>query len=261
MVLRGHDPAWPDKAMFSAILLVLSGFVGGVFELTRPLLDLDQDRLPTLFTDELPFYTLTMCVATLTLGLWSLQRQAALPAYAGVVTAMLSLGVFGLVPALALVAAAFMLASHAEGEETHLDDRRVEASQWPDKAMAASLLLVVVAGIAATQAVLILADRFAPLVLADAPAAAGLLGLAVAAWCLVAARSVYRLDRPWLAWTGFAFGLATLGFYLVGPLMALAGMVLLWRAHAEHEFGTDAPAGPAAPQDVRARRKGRRSAT
>ena len=255
-----HDPAWPDKALFAALLLLLAGLVGVAFELTRPLVAVDQDRLPVLFTDELRGYTLGLSAATAVLGLLALRRQSALFVYLGALAALLSLGVFGLVPGLAVVAVGFMLKSHAEGEETRLDGHHVPASAWPDKAMAACLLLVVLAGIALTQAVLVLAGRFDPLVLTAVPVLAGLSGLAVAAIGFAAAREVYRLERPWLGWLAFLLGVTTFGFYLLGPAVAAAGLVLLWLAHREHEFGTRDPAGPPLPAALRIQRRRRRAA-
>lgn len=259
----GHDPAWPDKAMFSAILLILAGFVGAAFELSRPLIEVDQERLPTVFTDEIPGYTLAVCLATLAAGVLSLRRQAASFAYLGALLAVLSLGVFGLVPGLGILAAAMMVKSHLEGEETRDDGVELEGSRWPDKAMAASLFLVVVGAIALTQGLLLLGGRFDPIVWGS-PALAGWLVLGVAALCFAGAREVYHVRRPWAGWAGLVLGVGTLGFYAIGPVMALAGMVLLLLAHREQEFilhaareDKDLAAAGAAPPPLRRGRRRR----
>lgn len=256
MASEEYDPAWPDKAMFCAILLILAGFVGATFELTRPLMEVDQDRMPVLFTDDIPYYTLTMCVLVVLFGFLSLRYQSALFAYLGAFFAILSVGMVGLVPILAFLAVAFMVKSHLEGEETRLDGVQLDASKWPDKAMATSLFIVVVASIALLQALLIFIDRFDPLLLKPTPLA-GLFGLAVAAFGFWAARQVYRQRRPGAGWLALGLGLATFGFYLVGPLMAIAGMVLLALAHREDEFHERVAATPtpaAAPKRRRRRR-------
>jgi hypothetical protein len=81
-----------------------------------------------------------------------------------------------------------------------------------------------------------LVGRFDPILLTGRPGLAATIGLTVGALLLVAGREVYNLRRPWLGWTALALGCATLGFYVLGPLLALAGMVLLGLAHREDEF-------------------------
>lgn len=254
MPAEGQDPAWPDKAMFAALLLILAGLAGLAFRLVRPLLTIDESDLPGI-GDPTATLTTVLCAATLLLGLWSFLRQAAWAAYTGAVTAVASLAIYGLVPLLGLAAFAAMALSRREGEETRDDDVQVPALLWPDKAMASSLFLVVVAGIAITQAVFILRGRYDPLLLDDATLA-GALGLAIGLLCLVAARETYHVRRPWLAWTAFVLSFATVGFYLIGPLYALAGMVLLALAHHEGEFDEFAPEVLA----LKARRRGGKSA-
>lgn len=221
--------------MFSAILLILAGALGVAFQLVRPMIEVSQEKMPDIFTDDIPYYTITMCGIALLSGVLSLRYQAALPAYVGALLGILSLGVFGLVPGLSLLAIAMMVKSHLEGEETRLDGHQLEVSQWPDKAMASSLFMVVVGGVAITQAALLASGRFDPIVLSSRGLAAGI-GFAVGLLLLVAARQVYHLRTPWLGWVALALGTATLGFYLLGPVLAVIGMVLLALAHREQEF-------------------------
>lgn len=253
---RGHDPAWPDKAMFAAILLILAGLVGAAFELARPLIEVDQDRLPSLFTDDVPGYTLALCLATVAAGILSLRRQAALFAYVGALLALLSAGVFGLVPGLGLLSVGMMVKSHLEGEETKDDGVELESSRWPDKAMAASLFLVVVGAIAITQGALMLTGHFDPILWGSATLA-GWLIIAVGALCLAAGRELYHVRRPWTGWAAFVLGIGTFGFYLIGPVMALAGMALLGLAHREREFVLHGAAGED-PVEAMPVRRGRR---
>ncbi len=221
--------------MFAAILLILAGIVGLVFRLVRPALTINDSNLVSLGDPASPWGTL-LCAATLAAGILCLLRQAAVFAYAGAAFAIASLAMYGLVPALGLLALVAMALSHREGEETRNDGVELPASRWPDKAMAASLFLVVVGGIAITQGLLILGDRFDPILLTQAPNAAGAAGVLVGLLALVAARETYRCQHAWLAWTAFALSFATLGFYLIGPIFALAGMALLSLAHREGEF-------------------------
>ena len=231
----GFDPRWPDKAMFSAILLILAGFVGLLFELSRAYLTLDYDKLPAIFTDDIPYYTLSLCLIVLVSGIVSLRYQAAWPAYVGAACGIASIGVFGLVPALSFVAIGMMVKSHLEGEETRLDGVLMHSENWPDKAMASSLFMVVVGAIAVTQGILMLTNHFDPIVLSGR-AVAGAIGLVVGVTHLVAARQVYHLRTEWLGWASLAAGFLTFGFYFIGPLMAVTCMVLLGLAHKEQEF-------------------------
>lgn len=255
---EGHVPEWPDKAMFAAMLLILAGAVGLAFAAVKALhlVTVDESGFTTVFTDDIPGYTLTLCAATLVLGALSLWRQAAVFAYLGAATAMASLAIYGLIPFFGVLAIAAMVKSHLEGEETKLDGHTMASSQWPDKALATSLYLVVVGAIAVVQAILLLAGRFQPLVLQGNATVAGGIGLAVGLLGLVAGREVYHLRRPWLGWTGLVLGLATLGFYLVGPVLAVIGMATLAFAHKEDEFAIHA-AGEDQPMPKGRRRRTR----
>lgn len=254
MPAEGQDPTWPDKAMFAALLLILAGVAGLVFRAIYPSLVIDEDDLPGI-GDPDATWTTALCAATLLLGVWSLLRQAAWSAYLGSATAIASLGMYGLIPLYGLGALGAILLSRREGEETRDDDVHLPASLWPDKAMAASLFLVIIAGVAVAQAILILDDRYEPVLLTNATVA-GVVGLAIGALCLVAARESYHVRRPWLVWTAFILSFGTVGFYLIGPLYAVAGMVLLALAHKEGEFDEFAPEVLA----LKARRRGSKTA-
>jgi hypothetical protein len=235
MVAEGQDPAWPDKAMFAAILLMLAGALGLLFRLVYDSLVINDEDLLSLGEPTSVWGTL-LCAATFIAGVMCLLRQAATYAYIGAACAVASLSVYGLVPALGFVAVVFMVLSHREGEETHNDGVELSPSLWPDKAMASSLFLVVVGGVALTQGLLILGDRFDPVLLTEFPLVAGIGGIAIGLLALVAARETYHVQRPWLAWTAYLLSFATLGFYLIGPAFALVGMTLLGLAHREGEF-------------------------
>lgn len=232
---QGHDPSWPDKAMFSAMLLIMASVVGLLFQLVRPVLDINEKGMPLNFADDWPGYEYALLGATFVFGILSLRKQAAVFAYIGAGCAIASLAVYGLVPALGIFAIVMIILSHLEGEETSNDGVELESHLWPDKAMAASLMMTVVGAIAVTQGALMFADRFAPILLSN-ETVAGSIGVLVGLLGLVAAWEVYHLRNPWLGWVALVAGTATMGFYLIGPVLAIAGMVLLWKAHGENEF-------------------------
>lgn len=240
MAAEGPAPEWPDKAMFSAMLLILAGAVGALWRLVMPSITVQQDNLPVIFTSEIPGYEITLCLATLVAGLFALWRQAAVFAYLGAAFAILSLGMYGLVPFLGLLAIAAMVKSHIEGEETRNDGIQMQSNMWPDKAMAASLLMVVVGAIAILQGILELTGKFDPILLSSS-FVAGAIGILFGLFGFVAAREVYHVRNPWMGWTALALGLATLGFYAIGPVLAIIGMILLALAHKEEEFVIHTP--------------------
>jgi hypothetical protein len=257
---QGHDPAWPDKQLFAAILLILAGAVGTAFRLLLPFNTVRQESLPVVFTDEIAGYTLALCLATMVAGVLSLLRQAAVFAYLGAVFAIASLAVYGLVPFLGLLAIAMMVKSHLEGEETRDDGVELNVSLWPDKAMAASLFMVVVGAIAVTQGLLMFAGRFDPILLTGQRTLAASIGVGVGLLGFVAAREVYHVRRPWLGWVALALGMATMGFYLLGPVLAAIGFILLALAHREQEFLIHGTGSLTAVLAAPARRKRRRRA-
>ncbi|MFA5944193.1 MAG: hypothetical protein WC876_06980 [Candidatus Thermoplasmatota archaeon] len=260
MVSAAREPEWPDKAMFAAILLILAGAVGTAFRLLLPFMTV-QDNLPQVFTDEIPGYALALCLATMAAGVLSLLRQAAVFAYLGAVFAIASLAMYGLVPFLGLLAIGAMVKSHLEGEETSDDGIQLPSNRWPDKAMAASLFMVVVGSIAVLQGILMFAGRFEPVVLTGMPVLAASIGVGVGLLGLVAAREVYHVRRPWIGWLALVLGFATLGFYLIGPVLAIVGMVLLALAHREDEFllhAGGAAVAPTTPASANPAKRGRR---
>jgi len=252
MPAPNHVASWPDKAMFSAMTLLLAGGLGLLFEVGRKALSTVDPNAFTSFTQDIPFYTLGLCAATLVLGLLCLRTQAALYGYLGAATAILSVGLFGVVSLLGLAAIAFMVKAHAEGEETRNDGLRLSSDQWPDKALAASLVLFVGACVLAMQGALILAGRFQGTLYANAIEVP--LDLHAAAATLVAARECFHLRRPALALAGALLLVATLAVYVLGPALGLTALVLLALARKEGEFDP-VPKERARRQDERRRRK------
>ncbi len=232
----GHDPAWPDKAMFAALLLILAGVIGLAFQLVKPLMTIDEARMPSIMANEWTSYELMLCGATVLFGILSLRRQAATFAYLGAACAIASLAVYGLLPLFGLLAILAMVKSHLEGEETRNDGIQMHSRNWPDKALAASLFLLVVACISLLQGTMILLENFEPILLKEQYAVAGSLGIIAGIVGIIASREVFHLRRPWVGWLGATLGLATLGFFLIGPLLAVTAMGLLMLAHKEDEF-------------------------
>lgn len=223
--------------MFAALLLMVAGGLGVLFSLLLLVADTTvDDKIPAFLRDYPAWLSLLLCLVALILGSISFVKQAAVYAYVAVAAALGSLGAFGFVSILALFAVVALVMSRMEGEETRDDGVRLDPSVWPDKAIAASLFIFVVGMVAIFQGATILADRFDPVWLKSLPILAGILDIVVGLFCLVATRELFHQRRAWLGWAAAGVGFLTFGFYVIGPLLALAGMAFLGRATTEGEF-------------------------
>ncbi|MEK6985455.1 MAG: hypothetical protein AABX89_03610 [Candidatus Thermoplasmatota archaeon] len=236
MPQSGHDPEWPDKAMFAALLLIVGGAIGLLVEILRLVATVNEPVVPGILEDYPTFLSALFAGLTLLFGILALRTHAMLWGLLGVATAFASLAYFGFVPFLGLVALAMLIKSKLEGEETRNDGITLHASQWPDKAMAASLFLFVGGAVILVQAILILLDNFQPVILKGMEAFVVPLDLAAALFCFGAAREVYKLRRSWLGTVGAIACIATLGLYALGPALGVLAIVLLRLADKEGEF-------------------------
>lgn len=246
-VLGMHDPAWPDKAMFAAYLLILGGALGLAVEGLR-FVGTVQDNLPSGLLENYPHWLSTVLAGvTLIFGIVCLRTQAAVFGYTGAVAGLFSLAYSGLVPFLSFLAIIMLVRSWREGEETRNDGIKLHASSWPDKAMAASLFMVVAAGTTAVQAFAIARGDSEPLWLA---VAAGLvLDTAITIFLLIAARRVYHLRNPWLGEVAAVAAALSMSLVVLGPVLGVAILVFMLLARREDEFrkhatGIDAKPAP-----------------
>lgn len=246
-----HRPEWPDKAMFAALCLILAGALGLLFELGRGLLFVGQDAL-YLFTSDIPFYTVACTGATLLFGVLCLRTQAALYGYLGAATAILSLALFGLVTFLGLAAVALLAKAHLEGEETRNDGIRLSSDQWPDKALAAAMVLFVGGALTLTQAVAVAVGSYQPVLVTGT--AAIVLDAAAGLFALWAAREAFHLRRAWAGEIAALLLIAAAATYVLGPALGIVALALLWLADREGEFHPE-PAVRAQRQAERRARK------
>lgn len=239
-----HPPEWPDKIMFAAMLLAIAGALGAIFATLRLAgLTIDKGIADTLEVTGAEL-SLVLSLATAALALHGIRHQAAVWAWLAAGTAVLSMGMLGLVPVLALVAAGFLVRSRMEGEETTHDERRLDASLWPDKALAASLLLFVGGAILLLQALVVdRNDLLLPEEVRGASDAVAAASLAAGVWSVYASFEVYRLRRPWTGHLAAGLNAATFAFLVLGPALALATFLLLRKARGEREFEEAAAAG------------------
>ncbi len=243
MTGEGHHPHWPDKAMFASIMLILAGTMGTLFSLVAMLPNFTYggtDKIPSWLRDYPGYLQFALSLATLLLGFFSLRAQRKRFTYVGCVTGIASLGFVGLVPILSLIAAGFVVQAHREGEDMTgtSPTRKYRAHEWPDKALAASLFLLVAGVLAALQGTLMLLNAFGAVLLRDVPWLEGGFDIAAGLWCAYASWQIYHLQRPWTGFVAIGLAAVSLGLYVMGPILAATALVLLLKANRENEFAT-----------------------
>lgn len=163
---------------------------------------------------------------------------------AGVV-GILSMNLFGLGSVLALIALVFVALARQEGEDAGSPDERVSAEVWPDKAFAASTLLVV-AGVLTAGWGLGHIGGWIAFEGYMAQVAFGWLCVGLGVLALVASVLLYRQQGAWIGVLAGIGAVAGLALYAVGPLLGLGSLYLIWLARQEDEFSREHGVGPGA---------------
>jgi hypothetical protein len=232
---EGHEAQWPDKLIFAALLLIVAGSFGLLYAALRSTGATIGPNLPAFLRDY-PVWAIFLGSAVTLAGGWAGFRfQWALACWVGVAAAIASMGFLGLVPALAFIAAGMLVVSILEGEKTGFHGR-TEAHEWPDKAIQASLFLVIGGVFAAAQAGLQYAGVFDAILWKDMPWIWATFS-AVAALVMVAGGvQCFRLRGARLGMIGAGLGILAASFYVVGPIMGLLALNAIRLAHRENEF-------------------------
>lgn len=226
---------WPDKLVHAATLLLVVGAAGalqGSLALVTPLSL--SNAAPAVVRAFPPEATLVLSLAAAGLAVPALLRHDLRLGAMSVVAAFFSFGLLGAASLVALAAGVLLARAAAEREHANPQTLRLEAHEWPDKTLAAATVLTVLAAVALAWGTAALAGLVAFTLVAGPVDGA----LAVAAGLLAAfaAREVYhQRGRAWGLAAGVA-GVATLAFYVVGPALGAAALVLLAQAKREREF-------------------------
>jgi hypothetical protein len=232
---------WPDKLLYASVLLLLTGGLGALYGLLAAALDLTYSAgVPDLLRGYPPLATVALSAATAGLAYMALRRRSTKLAFAGGLTGVLAMGLLGLGPLLSLAALVVTLLAWGEREDRDPETLRLTADMWPDKSLAASLVLLLAALVNVLWA-LVLLPRAVVFEAVD-PLLLGLASLLVAVLCLAAAAAVHYQRWPALGALAAAGSVLTLGLYLVGPVLGLTALALLLLARGEREFLPE-PAG------------------
>lgn len=235
-----HDAEWPDKMMFAAQILLVAGGIGALFSSlllaglktnfsNAPLLEILTKYYP-------PLIQLALSLATIVFGWLSLRQHVRRWAVMGMLTGIASFAALGLVPVLMIGVAVMLIKSRREGEETEDDGKTLEASVWPDKSISAAMFLYVTGVAAIFQGIFILIRHFDPVLLTGARYVAGSYDVAIGVGSIVAAYRVFQQKSEWMGWAFPLLGMATLSFYIVGPVLGMLALVMMILARKENEF-------------------------
>ncbi len=236
---------WPDKALFSATLLMLTALLGVLHGLAFSFLDIqvgEDEGFIGLVKAYPPLLVLVLSAIAAICAYFAMTRYDTRLALVGAVAGILSLGLFGLGSLLALVAVVFAALSAAEGEDQKHETRTLHALAWPDKALAASAVQLVMGVLTIGWGIALAMDAIAFSGYTSDPQTFGLLAIAAGALGVVSSWFLYHQRAPWLGVLGAIAGILALGLYAVGPILGIIALALIVRAWKEREFRHPAPA-------------------
>lgn len=227
---------WPDKALFAATLLLITSMLGLIHGIAFTALDITlSGKIPWLLRAWPPEAVLLLSLVEAGGATVALRRQQTEWALVAGVAGVVSFSLFGLGSIIALVALVFVWLARQEGEDAAAPEETVAAETWPDKALAASTVLVVSGVLTVGWGVANAREAFAFAGYMD-QVMFGWLCVALGLLALVAAVLLYRQRGALvgaLAGVGAVLGLA---LYVVGPILGLAALYLIREARKEGEF-------------------------
>lgn len=236
MAATGHAPEWPDKIM-AAALFALLGSLLAVLHAGMQYAGVSFNEASSNPLSFVPTATMLLFgVLGVTAGTFAYIHQSWILCVAAILCGVLSFGLLGAAPLVSMVAIIPLVQSFAEGEETKLDRHRFHSHQWPDKAVMAGVVLGAAGGVTLTYGVLLMVDVATAPVLPTEPMLWGIVSIAAGLIGLAAGREVFRLRHAWTGWVGTAVLVIAAGFYVVGPILALVGLVYMSLAYKEAEF-------------------------
>lgn len=226
---------WPDKSLFGAVMLFVTGLLGILFAAFQASVDVElSDKVPTFLRTYPDVVTIVLSMGTFVCAVVSLRNRDTRWALWGCAAGIAAFGLLGVGTVLSVVAFLFLLFSRAEREDYNAETLRLTSDQWPDKTLAASLLLLMAGVVAIVWGVLLVAELVAleisqTLVLGAASVLAGLL-------CFFASLQLYFQRGLWTGAIAALAAVGTIGFYAIGPLLGAAALVLLMLGQREREF-------------------------
>lgn len=243
---------WPDKALYGAIVLFITGASGIAYAAFAGAVEVSYSEKIPVFVQEYP-RSLTMLLSGLAIlfAYRSLKTRSLTQSFLGVGSAVLSFSLAGFGSVLALISLLFTLLAKREKEDTNPETLLLTSDRWPDKSLGASLLMMMSGLVTLAWG----GGLFARIIHTeiDNPELFGLCGILIGLVSLYASIELYFQRARWLGVSAGVGGLLTFGFYIVGPMLSGAALVLVLFAVREREFQQTAPAAAARPAGRSAR--------
>lgn len=228
---------WPDKALYASVILFLTGFVGLLTWVVTETIGVSySNRAPGFLSAWPPLMSLGLSAAAVIAAGAALRRRSTRWAVAGCLFAFLSVGFLGVNALLALVALAFVYRSWQEGETDDPATRVLTADMWPDKALAASLILLIGASVTVFWGVAILFDAVTYAGYFGGRLVFGGLSTLTGLLALEASRRLYLQRSPGYAAIAALAMAGAAALWVVGPVLGLAALVLIVLGSREDEF-------------------------
>lgn len=228
---------WPDKHLYAAILLILGAGIEAIFAVAARVVPVTfaSDAATSVAGWNWPFGILLPAAAVpLAIAAYQLRKPWMGFVAAGIEIA--SVGAFGIVPLLAVAALVFLVLARREKEHANPATRALHALHWPDKALAAALLLAVAALVSLVWGAMMLSGwleiRSMDLTLW------GLASVLAGALAAAAAWLCYRQQGRALCVGAAVLVIATMGLVVVGPALGIGALALLAKARREGEFAS-----------------------
>ncbi len=244
--LNEIENVWPDKTLYGSIMLLVSASVGFIYAGFVTVFDIAYSKnVPKLLVATPSEWTLLLSGVAAALAYVSFRKLSPGWGMIGGVAGILSMGMLGLGALFSLIALAFLVKARLEGEDTALETRDLGPEDWPDKSLAASLLLLMTAVVSGLWGYGLVAGSIS---MGTFGRGFGIVGLLATPFCLSAAYTLYHQRASWLGFVAAVFGIVSFGAYVLGPLFSIAALILLVQARGEGEFNAPPRAGrPSAP--------------
>lgn len=230
---------WPDKHLYASILLLIGAALAAAYTIVVSLVPIRYaQKMPTfvegvLGSSEMPMGLIFPAIA-MTLALVSFYKRLPWAGFAAAAVELLTFGALGVSSLLAIAAVVFLLRARREGEHVNPKTAALHASVWPDKSLAAALLLSI-GGLAALVWGFAILTGWLDVRQFDG-VLWGVLSLVGAVLAFVGAATGYSQRSFALAFVGAIALAATMCFVVIGPALGLGAFTLLLRARSEGEF-------------------------